>query len=101
MLMRKEMFLNINGFDEDFTGTYSGGYAFFDNHFDHKAIDAGYHCGQIPWITATEYMDDFVGERVARSKQQEGINRQLMYDKLNGKVPNSKKMLRFSWEKVW
>jgi len=101
MLFNKDEYLHINGFDEDFTGEYSKGYAFFDNHFDRKLVDRGLHIGIIPWITATEYMDDFVGERISRTKNEEAVNRKLMYDKVNKTVPESKHVLRFPWERTF
>ena len=99
ILFHKQIFFNVNGFDEDFTGQWSGGYGFFDNHFDHKVRIAGYHCGQIPWITAIEYMDDFVGPRIYRDHSRDhAINTNLMYEKMRNPEKNSKKMLRFNWE---
>jgi len=101
MLFHKDMFLHINGFDEDFTGEYSGGYAFFDNHFDFKILKYNYHIGVIHDITATEYMDDLVGNRVFRTLGHENINRQLRYDKQENRKPESTHMLRFSWERTF
>lgn len=101
ILMHKDMFLDVNGFDEDFTGQWSDGYAFFDTHFDHKVKAAGYHCGLVHWVTATEYMDDFVGNRIERSKNHENINRKLMYDKLSGTKSLNNHILRFSWKRVF
>lgn len=101
ILFEKDSFLEVNGFDEDFTGTYSGGYAYFDNHFDDKLSNLGYHNRVLLDITATEYMDDFVGERVSRTKNQETINKTLMYNKNSGSVPNSTHMLRFPWKRMF
>lgn len=98
MLFNKDLFLKVNGFDEDFTGEYSKGYAYFDNHFDRKVTKYGYHFGVVNWISATEYMDDVVGDRVVRTRNDEVINKKLMYDKMNGVVEESKLMLRFPWE---
>lgn len=97
MLQRKDLFLDVGGFDEDFTGSFSGGYGFFDNHFDSKLRAAGYSLKYLSDIVATEYMDDFVGVRVARDKEHEKINKKLMYDKWNENIPDSRKMLRFNW----
>lgn len=101
MLFHKNMFLDIGGFDEDFTGSRSNGYAFFDNHFDHKTIDSKYHIGQVSNITAIEWMDDFVGERISRTKREEHINRILMYKKLEGTVLLNREILRFAWRRKY
>lgn len=101
MLFHKDMFLHINGFDEDFTGAYSGGYAFFDTHFDFKILKYGYHIGVVHDITATEYMDDFIGDRVSRTKHHEFINRQLWYEKQDNRKPESQHMLRFPWTRTF
>jgi hypothetical protein len=97
MLQHKDMFLEINGFDEDFVGTWSNGYGFFDNHFDGKQWDIGRRQVYLDTVIATEYMDDMVGERVGRSTDDMKVNRRLMYQKWKGEVPNSQKMLRFNW----
>lgn len=101
MLMHKSLYFGIGGFDEDFTGEYTGGYAFFDNHFDHKLLDAKYHCLIVRDIIATEWMEDVVGPKVSRSRDEELINKRIMYGKLLGETPNSHHMLRFSWKKVY
>ncbi|MCI0564846.1 MAG: glycosyltransferase family 2 protein, partial [Nitrososphaera sp.] len=36
ILMTKTAFLKIGGFDEDFTGAYTGGYGFFDTDLENK-----------------------------------------------------------------
>ena len=97
MLQHKDLFLDVGGFDEDFTGSFSGGYGSFDNHYDAKVHDAGYKLRYINTVVATEYMDDVVGARIARSKGHMNLNKNIMYDKWNGKRPNSQDMLRFKW----
>ena len=52
MLINKELFNHCNGFDEDFTGEYTGGWAYFDSHFDWKVADRGYWAGRMDWIVA-------------------------------------------------
>lgn len=102
ILFHKDMFLDINGFDEDFIGSFSTGYGFFDNHFDHKARVAGYHIGQIASITATEYMDDFVGPRIKRDHGRDHrINKDIMYAKIRGEQSLRMNMLNFNWEVAW
>ncbi len=103
MLTHKDIFFDVGGFDEDFTGEYSGGYGFFDNHFDHKIL----HSKITAWrripenIVATEWMTDVVGDNVDRTEDEEKINRKLMYGKCDGTIPESHHMLRFSWKKVY
>ena len=101
MLMHKSLYFNLGGFDEDFTGAYSGGYAFFDNHFDHKLLKSKYHCLIVRDVIATEWMEDVVGPKASRTEDEERINRRLMYGKLRGEIPESHHMLRFSWKRVY
>lgn len=101
MLQHKHIFTDVHGFDEDFTGQWSGGYGFFDNHYDFKVRHAGYHIGQIPDIIADEWMDDIVGDRVQRDHgKHHAINKKIMYEKMNAATTNHK-MLRFSWKRVF
>lgn len=100
ILMPKPIFLDVAGFDEDFTGEYSRGWAFFDNHFNWKVRMHDYWAGIPKWITATEYMPDEVGPRLPRNRDEERINKKLMYAKKEGKIPNSSRMLRFDWERT-
>lgn len=100
MLQHKDIFLDINGFDEDFCYKTRGGYAFFDNHYDYK-FQQKYKWAIIKDIIATEYMDDYVGERIQRSKAEEQINKKLMYEKIEGRASLSTDMLRFSWERMF
>ena len=101
MLMHKNIFFKVNGFDEDFTGSRSKGYAFFDNHFDRKVVREEFHINITKEIVATEWMEDIVGPKVARSDNEERINRHIMYAKLKGEVSESREILRFSWKKVY
>ena len=98
ILFHKNLFLNINGFDEDFTGEWSNGYGFFDNHFDIKVIANGFGCRLISNIIATEWMPDFVGPHVVRNEEHHNINKRILYDKRNNRMALSNHMLRFPWK---
>jgi hypothetical protein len=101
-LMERENVIKVMGFDEDFCGSWSGGYGFFDNQFDHKWVKDGYYIGQVGWITATEYMEDQVGPRVERDhNEHHRVNRKLMYAKDDGSCPRRDNMLNFSWERTF
>ena len=102
LVVERSVFESLNGFDEDYTGFRSGGYAFFDNDFDRKILEAGYHCGRVPSeIYATEYMDDYIGPKVQRTRKDEDVNRKLMYEKAKGVVPRNNQMLQFPWRRVY
>ncbi len=104
MLMNKGIFLDLNGFDEDFTGEYSGGYGFFDTHFTLKVmVSSKWKLGRVQTnIIATEWMPDTCGERVPRTDEGIMINRKLFYNKIDESRPlNNNKILRFAWSKVY
>ena len=104
MLMRKELVMDVNGFDEDFTGARSGGYGFFDNHFDSKVLKAGWKIGRVRSesnIIATEWMEDVVGERVSRTDPELRTNRKLMYEKQEDPNKENNQILRFAWRRVF
>lgn len=106
MLFHRSIFLDtLGGFDEDFTGEYSNGYAYFDIDFDSR-VDCGSH--SIPvfiWnnITITYWMPSICG-LVARSKADEFVNRKLFYAKRDARITsrqirNPTEILRF-WYKL-
>jgi glycosyltransferase involved in cell wall biosynthesis len=104
MLMQRKIFLSVNGFDEDFTGARSGGYAFFDNHFDSKVYNAGWNMGRASLksdLIATEWMEDVVGIKVPRTDKEQLINRKLMYAKMADTKLENHKILRFAWKRVY
>jgi hypothetical protein len=111
MLMHKNLFWHVGGFDEDFTGEYSGGYALFDGYFDHRR-DALEH----PWyiwedVEAVEWMPSVAPmgrEREIRDHYK--INKRIMYGKLDPEYSMAKfgkklsprsPMLRFNWERTF
>lgn len=100
LLFNKDDFLSVTGYDEDFTGEWSHGYGFFDNHFDDKLSGRGLHFRIITYILATEYMDDVVGARVERNSNHHAINKKLLYEKERNST-NNHHILRFPWERTF
>jgi glycosyltransferase involved in cell wall biosynthesis len=101
MLFHRSIFLDaIGGFDEDFTGEYSGGYAYFDVDLDDRVRRSR----AIPifiWnhVTITYWMPSICG-LVARSGADERVNRKLFYAKREARreelqVRNPTATLRF------
>jgi len=106
-LQQKEVFLEIGGFDEDFTGARSGGYGIFDNHFTGKFVKMGIHYGVLKGVEMTEYLEDITGGSIQISnniiKDVVRINKRLSEAKRKGDVPEQDKsgMIRFKWKKVF
>jgi len=106
-LQQKNTFLEIGGFDEDFTGARSGGYGIFDNHFTNKFVKMGIHYGVLKGVEMTEYLEDITGGSIQISsdiiKDVVRINKRLSEAKRKGDVPEQDKshMIRFKWEKVF
>ena len=106
ILFSKATFLDVGGFDEDFTGKWSGGYGFFDNEFVQSVLEKGYMQGVLQGPKVTEYMEDIVGPNVqqrtgVRASTHHRINKILWGEKKKGKIPRVTKRLRFEWEKVF
>ena len=103
MLMRKQIFLELNGFDEDYTGERSKGYGFFDVDFHRKLIASKYNTGIVQDnIIVTEWMSDVCGEKVSRTDDEMKINKRLCAEKtIAGTLPHNNEMLRFAWKKVY
>lgn len=110
-LMDKQTFECVGGFDEDFTGSRSGGYGYFDNHFDFvarkKAIIGR---AVIDGIIVTEYLESLVenkptgpqGVGVHRTTFDQKVNRKLLRAKQTAyPVMDNKEILRFKYEKVY
>jgi hypothetical protein len=100
MLMHKRQFWGLNGFDEDFTGAWSGGYGFFDNDFDRRR-GGSRNWGVVEGIRATEYMHDLVGRVDRDHGKHHRINRTIMTDKAMDRIPQNNHILNFAWEKVF
>ena len=107
MLMHKNLYWNLGGFDEDFTGARSRGYGYFDNDFDKRVIKVGYPMYVWEDVTAIEWMPSVSnGEVAIRTGRQERRNHLLMKRK-NGfykdkKIePQNREILRFQWERTF
>jgi hypothetical protein len=109
IFMYKKVFQDLNGFDEDFTGEYSGGYGFFDNDFDRRAIDQGRKIKIVKDVVAGEWLPSVSGEPVFPTLVKGGndhvkfhnINKNLMYKKKRGKVLQNNNILNFTWKKIY
>lgn len=120
VLIRKDLFYAVGGFDEDFTGSRSGGYAMFDNDFttriteqaDCRILDgtAGNNSRYrviedtlvLPRIVIQEYMEDKVGPNIQtrddiRKDDHIDVNKRLWYNKIGGAVPRNTTHLNFEW----
>ncbi len=96
----------VGGFDEDFTGSRSGGYGFFDNYFATRLADECSPKRVVMGVTITEYMEDKVGPNIqtrtgVRADVHHRANKFLMGDKRSGKLSQNKNLLRFEWEKTF
>jgi len=96
-LFEKAMFEQIHGFDEDFTGEWSGGYGHFDDHFLRKAVRAHYRRTIPMGIVVTEYMQDLVGRVERNHMDHHDINKRLWYAKENDQSLERKNILRFEF----
>jgi len=96
ILIHKLLFEKVGGFDEDFTGSRSGGYGAFDWDFGNRIL-ANRRC--VVDIIITEYIDKGVQERTNVSQDNLIINRRLLRSKQRGDTPRNIKRLNFKWEK--
>lgn len=98
MLMHKDVYWRVGGMDEDFTGSRSGGYAYFDNYFDHCVTEC-----EMEWfiwheVTALEWMPSIVGPKVHRSRDEEKHNKRIFRHKQLGRLDRNREILRFPWK---
>ena len=110
-LLHRNVFTAVGGFDEDFTGEYSGGYGYFDCHFDYKVLQKLFTRGCVHEVIVTEYMDavdpNVTGtglknvKKVERSEGHMRMNKSLYRKKQNNHSLNNYEILRFPWEKVY
>ena len=107
MLMHKHVFMHLGGFDEDFTGQYSGGYGFFDTEFDARAEKWGvwseYCYGPAHRvyreIIAGEWMPSVCGEPVPRDpREHHKKNKIILNSKKAGTTSQNRHILNFSWQ---
>ncbi len=83
ILFHRSIFLDtLGGFDEDFSGEYSGGYAYFDVDLDSRIFKATQDIPVFIWnnITTTYWMPS-ICDLVKRNKEDERVNRRLFYAK--------------------
>lgn len=110
MLMSKEIFWHTGGFDEDFTGEYTGGYGMFDTYFDRCAKWNGYRRCVVDGIVAGEWLPSISGdpvfpgliENINVPRKEFNINKRLHYSKVQMIDPTERdqKILRFRWRRV-
>lgn len=102
MLMHKNVFWHVGGFDEDFTGERSGGYALFDTYFDKRRASLGYDWYTWYDVLAKEWMPSVASmERPRETRDHYSINKRLMYKKLEEHAPNKTEILRFNWDRTF
>lgn len=108
ILMHKSLIWKFGGFNEDYTGEYSGGYAFFDTDFDSRIYTTKEHpCFIWNDITAIEWMpSEADGEIVQRLQKDEKINRKLWHSnkaiaESNQEFHNPTPILRFPWKRTY
>lgn len=97
LLFTKELFYQIGGFDEDFTGSRSGGYGFFDWDFILRFPEPR---KVIKDIIISEYLEvvPSVQLRTNTSGDNLKINKRLLRAKQDGRTMRNKQILNFSWE---
>jgi len=96
ILIHKERFAEVGGFDEDFTGSRSGGYGCFDAEF-HDRIKNWRQC--VVDIIIDEYIGIGVQDLEGVKYDHYSTNRRLFRAKQLGKVPRNPERLRFAWKK--
>lgn len=106
ILFTREAYDAVGGFDEDFTGSHSGGYGYFDNDFSLRLLEAGYWQGIMQDVVVTEYLEDIVGPNIqqktgVKRDEHHGTNKRLWYAKMNGEIPRNRDHLNFKWEKTF
>ena len=122
-LLHKDVFTDLNGFDEDFSGKWSNalqpvlrklgdsslplkfsksiqGYGYHDNSFLQKLQDAGYTYVKQHGYFATEWRDDKVDENIEYTAVNRRLCKGIYNAKRQGKLAFSTDMLRFKWKKV-
>jgi len=90
-LMTKKDFNRVGGYDEDLTGQYLQ-----DRLFIHQATKTLGSSAVFPGADVYVKSDGFVRGLKRDSER----NRQLIADKIAGRIPMSRDMVRFEWEKL-
>lgn len=109
ILFSKTQWETVGGFDEDFTGAWSGGYGYFDNDFNRKLAKAGFRKGVPVGLHVTEYLDDVLdrpGIQIlegVRMDSEHNINKHLQYDKAKKRVAEAgfERICRFDYERTY
>jgi len=107
ILFSKTQWQTVGGFDEDFTGEWSGGYGYFDNDFNRKLAKAGVRKGVPVGLHVTEYLDDVLDRpniqvlNNVRMDDEHNINKKLSYDKAKGRIAENRNILRFDYEQTY
>jgi len=102
LLLHKNLFWHIGGFDEDFTGARTGGYALFDTYFHHNASLLAYEWFTWHDVVATEWMPSIASmERPPELEKHYKINKRVMYNKQKGVFPAKSEILRFDWDRTF
>ncbi len=120
-LIHKDVFIDLNGFDEDFSGKWSNklqpvlrelgvlpavfpkgiqGYGYHDCSFIHKLTWAGYTYVKQRGYVATEWVDDVVENTIENTEANTRLGKGVYAAKRQGTLPHSTDMLRFKWKRV-
>lgn len=106
ILTNKTIWEMVGGMDEDFTGEWSGGYAYFDSYLQWSLFQHRFAKALLQDVPITEYLEDIVGPNV---QQREGVkasrehrtNKKIMYGKIRGDYESNPKQLRFRWDRTY
>lgn len=102
-LIHKDTFTDLNGFDEDFSGTVGAvvqQYGFHDVAFVNKVLDEDYRYVKQCGYMATEWKDDPIVPSIENTKVNTRLGKIMYRAKVNYVMPYSTDMLRFKWKKV-
>ena len=108
MLMNQNIFWKTGGFDEDYTGSRSGGYGMFDSDFDRRLEDLSIPFYVPDGIVATEWMPSVCnGEIITRDEAAHKLGKALYRLKRkanaarkNEWIEQNREILRFQWERT-
>ncbi len=105
ILFNKDTYENTGGFDEDFSGEWSGGYGFFDNDYNLRVLEEGYTQGVLESPSITEYLEDIVGPNIQQKTgvtrdDHHKVNKRLWHAKMTGSKPRNRNHLNFEWHKT-
>ena len=109
ILFSKTQWEKVGGFDEDFTGHWSGGYGYFDNDFNRKLAKIGTRKAVPVGLHVTEYLDDVLDRpniqviEGVRMDSEHNINKKLSYQKHKDRSLESPfdRICRFEYEMTY